>query len=515
MNFSVVPITLFLIAGIFVGVYLPLIWPKVFLFSILICFSLSILFKRSVWQFALIGLSVFFIGLFLAQRTLHVFPENHLSHLKIESNEAFFLRGVVCESPSQNEFKTSAGKRLFKTKVPLEVTAVQQSGVWKEATGKVLLELFFFSRAQQWEIGEEIEAPVRLRAFGQTSFGDYMRRQRILFAASVTSVKKIHELGMTEHYRLKRAFARSRHFLEQKLAYGLEKSDYRQILMGLVFGTRGSFSPHLKELLLQTNTYHIMAISGFNMALVILILTSLFTALGLPYKWVAFLMSGVILVYMALVGWPPSATRAGIMSLVFLMGWALDREVLSLNTIAISALIILLISPMQLFMPGFQLSYMVVLGLVFWATPLQGQLKKWVGLDRCELSSWKAKLGSSVTLAFSVSLIAWLVVLPIILCFFGTFSLYSVLTNVLIALVVSLLTGLGLAALMINLISVNIGIYLNQANTVLMDGLLMILRFFHQLPGAFWQFPKQSEWWLVGYYFIMLYFLYSKMQQKD
>jgi len=281
--------------------------------------------------------------------------------------------------------------------------------------------------------------------------------------------------------------------------------------MGLVFGTRAQFDPDLKALLLQTNTYHIMAISGFNMALVILILTAFLSALGLPHRMVAILMMGVILFYIALVGFPPSATRAGLMSLVVLLGWVLNREVLSLNTVAISAFLILLISPMQLFMPGFQLSYAVVLGLIFWVEPLQKRLKRWFFSSQSKKSIIE-KWASPLLLAFSVSCIAWLSVLPITLCTFGSFTLYSVITNLIIAGMVSAMTSLGIVALAVNCVNVNIGLYFNEVNSLMMDAMLAVLRFFRQLPGCYWEISPLPHFILVIFYFLLLYFLYYKVK---
>jgi competence protein ComEC len=252
-----------------------------------------------------------------------------------------------------------------------------------------------------------------------------------------------------------------------------------------------------------------MAISGFNMALVIAIFTAFFTALGLPTRWVAFLMMGLVVFYMALVGWPPSATRAGLMSLVALLGWALNREVLSLNTVAISAFLILLVSPMQLFMPGFQLSYVVVLALVFWVNPLYQKMK-----ELLFKSSSPHPVIATFILATCVSCIAWLSVLPITLCTFGTFALYSIFANLIIAGIVTLLTSLGIVALGVNLLNVNWGIYFNEVNEMLMEGLLGVLRLFQMLPGAYWEITPLPNFILIIYYFILLYFLYDKIKLR-
>jgi len=195
---------------------------------------------------------------------------------------------------------------------------------------------------------------------------------------------------------------------------------------------------------------------------------------------------------------------------VALLGWALNREVLSLNTVAISAFLILLLSPMQLFMPGFQLSYTVVLGLIFWVQPLQNRLIGWIVPSQSKIKKWV----SPFLLAFSVSCIAWLSVLPITLCTFGTFTLYSVITNLIIASMVSALTSLGIVALAVNCVNVNIGLYFNEVNSFMMDVLLVVLRFFQNLPGCYWVVSPLPKFIMVLFYFMLLYFLYNKVKSR-
>ncbi len=515
MNTPFVLTSLFLMAGILVGSFFPWNIPFLFLLGTLFSVLACLLLRKSLWLTALIGIAFFCLGGFLAQKTLYSFPKDHLSSYSLELPQQVPLRAIISDEPIQKRFKSRAGRKVFKVQVPFSLSEIKIENQWQPASGKLVCDLFFYSQAAHWKIGEKIECLARLEPLPQGGYGNYLKRRRIAAIGKIGSTQQIKNLGQSHQYWVKRKLQVLRQILERKLVYGLDETQDRQILMGLVFGTRTQFSPQLKKLLLETNTYHIMAISGFNMALVILILTSLLSALGLPYRLVALIMGGVILVYMALVGWPASATRAGVMSLIFLLGWALNREVFTLNQVALSAFIILIFSPMQLFMPGFQLSYMVVLGLIFWTEPLLKRLKKWFFLDRLPEQSRVKQLLHSLLMGLSVSFIAWLSVLPIILCLFGSFSLYSVLTNLVIAGTVSIVTGLGLTALLVNLIETNVGLYFNEVNALIIDLLIGVLRFFHQLPGSFWQFPKQSQWWLVLYYFIMFYFVYRKSTREN
>lgn len=510
MNLPLVGITLFFLSGIVAGAFFPLSLPLFFLSAALVFTAAALFFRHTSWFLFFLGAAIFLGGAFSAQRTLYLFPPDHLSR-SISGAEKARLQVVVSAEPYRQKVRSGSGEALSRVVVPAEALRLSTEEGWKNVRGKIRLNFYRNSRAREYEIGEKLELRARLRTVTKEGWGASLRRQRILLEGTVWGNQDVRSLGVGKRFWLKRQLAHLRNYLEEKLAYGLDRSEHRQILWGLIFGSRSDFSPELTQLFRRTNTYHVLAISGFNMTLVIALLTALLAAFRLPRRWVAAGMMVAIFFYMALIGWPPSATRAGLMSLVGLLAWALDREALALNTVALSALLILLFSPMQLFMPGFQLSYLVVLALLFWAQPIYEKLSSWFPKP---LHPYRAKIQSAILLALSVSFIAWISVLPVLLNLFGAFALYSVLTNLLILFFVSALTYLGIATLFFNLISVNVGIYFNEVNAFLMNGLLAILQFFDKFPGCYWQFPKLSGSVLVLFYFAMLATLCARMTQK-
>ena len=74
----------------------------------------------------------------------------------------------------------------------------------------------------------------------------------------------------------------------------------------------------------------------------------------------------IIWFYTGATGWQASAIRATIMSSVLIIGWILRRPNNLLNSLAASALLILLWQPEQLFQPGFQLSFLLLLTMAVW-----------------------------------------------------------------------------------------------------------------------------------------------------
>src|SRR5208283_5000686 len=97
-------------------------------------------------------------------------------------------------------------------------------------------------------------------------------------------------------------------------------------------------------------------------------------------------LSGAVLIpliwfYVALTGWPASAIRATVMLSVVIVGWVLKRPSDLLNSLFAAALIILAWEPQQIFLAGFQLSFLVVLCIILLLPPLRAWAERFTEPD--------------------------------------------------------------------------------------------------------------------------------------
>lgn len=187
---------------------------------------------------------------------------------------------------------------------------------------------------------------------------------------------------------------------------------------GMLFGGTSGLSEKVKNNFSKTGLTHIVAVSGFNVTIIAeyLLITGIF--LGLWRKqalWTALI--GIFL-FIAMIGFPSSAVRAGIMGGMLIWAMKHGRIAESTNAILFSAAIMLLLNPLLLrYDVGFQLSFLATLGIVM-LSPLweKGFVKKHKALGITEM----------IMLTISASVF----VLPIIMYNFGTLSLISILANV-------------------------------------------------------------------------------------
>lgn len=146
------------------------------------------------------------------------------------------------------------------------------------------------------------------------------------------------------------------------------------IAVALITGNRSGLDKKTQESLRKSGLAHILAISGLHMALVTLTIVwlvrailALFPFLVLRYpvhKWAAFTGFVAASSYLTISGAGIATQRAWIMISVMLLSTLMDRRAITMRSVAIAALIILIMAPDSLLSPGFQMSFAAVAALV-------------------------------------------------------------------------------------------------------------------------------------------------------
>jgi competence protein ComEC len=193
------------------------------------------------------------------------------------------------------------------------------------------------------------------------------------------------------------------------------------LLGGLLLGERSELPPDVHEAFRRAGVYHVLAVSGFNVALLAGAVWSLLRAAGGSRRAAAVTAMLAVLCFAAVVGPEPSVLRATIMAVLILAAVVLEREASVTNSLALAALVILAGRPGDLLDPGFQLSFAATAGIV--AAPLPHGI---------------------VAGALGVSVAAQLAVLPITLAHFNQLSTLGVVANLAVVPLAAAATILGL-----------------------------------------------------------------------
>ncbi len=183
-----------------------------------------------------------------------------------------------------------------------------------------------------------------------------------------------------------------------------------------------------------------------------------------------------VLFYGLLAGMSPATQRAVIMVLVFLVGLLFEREQDHMNTLAIAALIILIISPASLFEVSFQLSFVAVFAIMY--------MLKYLPLAQT-LRHGPHKRLKRLGLFLLVSAAAIMGTLPITLYYFNQTSLIGLFANCLMVPLVGLLVvPLGLLSVLLSAVTSVGGLYTMKGAIHVMGWGLDVTRFLSTCPFA-------------------------------
>ncbi|MBX4201070.1 ComEC/Rec2 family competence protein [Candidatus Parcubacteria bacterium] len=267
------------------------------------------------------------------------------------------------------------------------------------------------------------------------------------------------------------------------LAFG---PPHNSIIQGIVYGDDSKMSQEVKDKFNATGLSHVTAVSGGNVVIVISMIMMLLLALGFWRSQAFYIAFIFIWFYIALVGFPASAVRAGIMGSIAIFAQALGRQNSSWRVLVIAAAIMLLQNPMLLLYDiGFQLSFLASLGIIH-AKPI------------IDYFFGKQKQNFLVSI-MSVTISAQLFALPVIMYTFGTVSLVSLVTNVLVLPAVPFIMVLGFLSSAAGTFSHFLGWLFSLPTWLLVVYFLKILNLFSR-PWAVLAVNTVSWIWLVFYY---------------
>ncbi len=221
------------------------------------------------------------------------------------------------------------------------------------------------------------------------------------------------------------------------------------LLTGILLGAEGGIPSDLKEDFKATGASHVIAISGFNISIISALMMTTLGRILTDRRLVAGIAILAVSVYTVLVGADAAVVRAAIMGIVALLGLMANRTGVALNTLAVAALLMMLLNPNILEDVGFQLSVTATLGLILYSKPLESVTHR---LLASRFSSERAEqIVGWISEALLLTLAAQILTTPLILWHFGRLSVVSLLSNALILPIQPLVMVFGGAATLVGL----------------------------------------------------------------
>jgi competence protein ComEC len=339
----------------------------------------------------------------------------------------YVVEGIVAAPRDEREGYTNL-------RIRVEQIHVREELLFTPVDGLLLAKI---PGSGKWQYGDR----VRLQGFLETpfesetfSYREYLERQGIYSYFRCSGQNQEACIGLLQHHQgnpiLTLIYSLREHALQT--VYRLLPDPQASLLAGILLGVESGIPADLQQAFQDTGTAHIIAISGFNFALIAGLFIILFSRL--LGRWRGALVALVSIAgYALLVGAGAGVVRAAVMSGVSLGAQQFGRRQHGLTSLGFTAALMALFDPAVLWDVSFQLSLAATLGLILYAESLGQAFIRFL-VDDLHLASNQLarRLSGPVGEFFLFTLAAQVTTLPVIVYHFQRLSFSSLVANPLI-----------------------------------------------------------------------------------
>jgi competence protein ComEC len=446
---------------------------------------------------------IFFgLGIILSQAK-EALPKNDIVVIsKFYRRQPLSIKGIIISDIRSREFFNRK-----KTDFVFEVQQFKTKYGWKKVHGKILVQIF---RVVEAHYGDELllegklHFPYNFSEGKNFSYKEYLRARGVSLVLSVKKNATFELLRSAQGNKIKDFFYQLRKKLKVVFNDYLIKNE-SAIMRAMILGDRADIPRHINNLFVQTGTAHILAISGLHVGIVAGLFLIFLKMFSLPRKLYFGLAAFLLIGYALLTGLRPSVVRATIISVVFLLSFIVERENDSLNTLALSAFLILIFNPLNLFDIGFQLSFACILSILLLVPEAIRIFLKIFPFK-------KNFFHYSVATSFAV----WIGSIGLIVYYFNMVTPITIIANLFIIPLSSILVALGFGLLVFSFIFPPASVLFALCLKICLNLLVGLIFLFNKVPGAYYIVNNVTYWNIMGYYIFILifFFLWKSLSSK-
>jgi competence protein ComEC len=383
------------------------------------------------------------------------------------------------------------------TNLRLNVTSVNTGSESLPAHGLILVRVL---PGRDWQYGDVVRVRGHLNTppSGEDfSYRDYLARQGILAYVPDAEVTLLPFMDGDPVLRLIYKFKDSAVARINRIFPEPEAP----LLAGILLGDDNSIPAELQQAYKNTGTAHIIAISGFNIAIIAGLFVAVFSRLLGKRKGAITAILGIA-AYTILVGASAAVVRAAIMGGLSIFALQMGGRQNGLNTLAFTAAMMSVANPNLLWDVGFQLSFAATLGLILFAQPLQDWFAGLLSRRLPEKTATKIAVLVGEYVLFTWA--AQLATLPIIAYQFNRISLVSLIVNPFILPVQPAVMVIGGLALILSFIYLPLGQIVAWVAWPFAAYTNQVVEFFNRLPHGVIVLGEFSLLFVILYYVVLV-----------
>lgn len=352
--------------------------------------------------------------------------------------------------------------------------------------------LIYNSNITRYRLGNILKVSGTLKKFqvaanpGQFNEYEYYKNKNTDYKVNAKSIEIInneYNIFLENIYRLKLKF--------QNIYNSILPMKQAGILSAMILGDSNSLDEDVNILYKKNGISHIIAISGLHVSLLGLTLYKLLRRLGIPILVSTGVSVFLLYAYGILTNFSVSTNRSIVMLILYMISLLVGRTYDLLSGTAFSALLILIQNPLELYNVGFLLSF----GAIAAIGTLYPIVKQIISIDN--------RIVHSLLMCIAIQLVTT----PVLLYFFYEIPAYSVLVNLLIIPLSSLVILLAVIAVLLGSIYLPFGLFFIGGAYFILNFFEIVCKLAIRLPYRNILTGRPDSFALVSYFFILFMFL--------
>ena len=374
----------------------------------------------------------------------------------------------------------------FQIQNPKQITNQKNQIIKQQVSGNILITL---NKYPQYHYGDKIKIYGELKNPGEFdgfSYSDYLSRYGIysvMYQPKITLIQS----GQGNF------FWHAMGFLQNKFMEKINQifpEPHASFEAGLLVGARKGIPPDLMEKFNITGLTHIIAISGYNITIIIVFVMWILKNLPRRISFIVAIIS--IILFTLFVGASPAVVRASIMGILGLIALNYGRQNNIHITVLFSAFFMVLWNPKILWWDvGFQLSFAAVLGLIYVA-PL--------------FDKYAEKLPKAFGMreAIQMTLSAQVMALPIIIFNFERLSIIAPIANLLVIFAIPPAMMFGFVAVILSFVFTPLSLICGYITWGILTYIIKVIELMAIVPYASVNIAGTKVWMIFGYYGLLI-----------
>lgn len=459
------------VLGVLFRVYLPfslIISSWVFVLFAIILIPLSFRPKLLPYKFrSFYGLLIFLMMASIAYQQSDKWLNQQTDDFLFEKDHFLLLK-----------VKEAAVERKNTFRIVCQLKSVVGDSAYHLQNSKVLLYLEKDTISRSIKYGDYIFTKARLQKIRsplnphEFNYQKYLSYHQI--DAQIYLKKETFKLIPSSSFSIKNLALEIRNYLLNQLEKGGLRGDILAVSSAILLGYDELLDPELQHQFSAAGAMHILCVSGLHVGVIYLLFNSMLSFLtkfksGRIIR--ALIVLNLIWLYALITGLSPSVLRAATMLSFIIVGEILGRKGNIYNSMAASAIVLLMYNPLMIMEVGFQLSYVAVLGIVSLHKPLKSI---WFP------GNWIVEKVWSVAI---ISVAAQLATFPIAIYYFHQFPTYFLLSNLMVVFLAAFIINVGFTFFILIKIPV-LNLLLIKLLGFLISVLNYIVSFVEQLPNS-------------------------------